>query len=255
MLDICNLMELEAHGPLHTWSNRRVGSANIKIKLDHAFSNQEWRKFFIDVVVIVRPLIESDHLPILVETTGGKPTGKRPFWFERSIQEYPREIEKCLRELEILQDCPPSTSNQAQMKEIEDLLKVEYQREEMHWHQKSRIHWLTSGDRNTRFFHASTLQRRHRNKILKLRTLTGKWTESEREVITEISNHYKDIFTSKQIDNEVLQMVLLTISPLVDNATNEMLCRIADNDEIKQTVFAMASLKSLWPDGLPPTFF
>ena len=42
------------------------------------------------------------------------------------------------------------------IKEIDDI----HQAEEMFWMQRSRVSWLQLGDRNTHFFHASTVQRR-----------------------------------------------------------------------------------------------
>lgn len=37
--------------------------------------------------------------------------------------------------------------------------------EELHWYQKSRNQWLNWDDRNTRFYHLSTITRRKPNKI------------------------------------------------------------------------------------------
>jgi hypothetical protein len=42
--------------------------------------------------------------------------------------------------------------------------------EEILWRQKSRVQWLQEGDRNTKFFHRSTIQRRHVNHISHLVT-------------------------------------------------------------------------------------
>jgi hypothetical protein len=41
--------------------------------------------------------------------------------------------------------------------------------EETMWCQKSRIRWLNEGERNTKFFHRTTIGRRSHNKILKIR--------------------------------------------------------------------------------------
>lgn len=47
--------------------------------------------------------------------------------------------------------------------------------EEMLWHQNSRVEWLQCGDKNTKFFHLSTLIRRRRNRVELLRADDGKW--------------------------------------------------------------------------------
>lgn len=41
--------------------------------------------------------------------------------------------------------------------------------EELLWFQKSRANWITQGERNTRYFHLSTVIKRRRSKISKLK--------------------------------------------------------------------------------------
>ncbi|KAF7114634.1 hypothetical protein RHSIM_RhsimUnG0081000 [Rhododendron simsii] len=48
-------------------------------------------------------------------------------------------------------------------KELTRRLEDLWQKDSMFWHQRSRIKWLQMGDRNSRFFHLSTIQRRQRN--------------------------------------------------------------------------------------------
>lgn len=40
--------------------------------------------------------------------------------------------------------------------------------EELLWRHKSRVEWLKAGDKNTMFFHLSTVIRRRRNKVEEL---------------------------------------------------------------------------------------
>lgn len=60
---------------------------------------------------------------------------------------------------------------------LEKQLIVEYSlillREEEFWALKSRLNATTFGDRNTSFFHVSTLVRRHKNKIRYLKDGLG----------------------------------------------------------------------------------
>ena len=60
---------------------------------------------------------------------------------------------------------PPTKENL----ELEVTLNLEFDdwltKEELRWKQKSRALWLKEGDRNSRFFHLSTLIRRRRNRI------------------------------------------------------------------------------------------
>ncbi|XP_038985549.1 uncharacterized protein LOC120111740 [Phoenix dactylifera] len=49
--------------------------------------------------------------------------------------------------------------------------------QEIFWRQKSRVQWIQEGDRNTKFFHQSTLIRRQRNRIRSIRGEDGQTTE------------------------------------------------------------------------------
>lgn len=40
-----------------------------------------------------------------------------------------------------------------------------WQQQEQYWAMRSRLNWLSWGDKNTKFFHATTIQRRQRNII------------------------------------------------------------------------------------------
>ena len=60
-------------------------------------------------------------------------------------------------------------------KELNDIL---CQEEEL-WVQKSRINWLIAGDRNTAFHHMSTIVRRRRNRISRIKNDMGEWITSE----------------------------------------------------------------------------
>ncbi|CAL1355246.1 unnamed protein product [Linum trigynum] len=51
--------------------------------------------------------------------------------------------------------------------------------EQLLWVQKSRTSWVNEGDRNTGFFHLSTLKRRRFNRIVALRTEDGTWFQDE----------------------------------------------------------------------------
>ena len=50
------------------------------------------------------------------------------------------------------------------------------------WRQRSRINWLQSGDRNTRFFHEKALTRFKKNLIDGLLDAEGRWQEDEARI-------------------------------------------------------------------------
>jgi len=58
------------------------------------------------------------------------------------------------------------------------VLDVVLGQEQELWALKSRINWMVQGDRNTAFFHVSTLVRQKRNQILAIKNGVGEWLYS-----------------------------------------------------------------------------
>jgi len=78
---------------------------------------------------------------------------------------------------------------------LRDLDTVLKQEEEI-WALKSRVNWMIQGDRNTTFYHVSTLVRRKRNKILAIKDAVGEWIYQEEDVKEFVKNGYNDIYTT-----------------------------------------------------------
>ena len=66
-------------GPKYTWSNRRVGWANIRERLDRGLCNADWQSLFPKVGVRHLTTPNSDHNPILLDTHLELSKGSRPF--------------------------------------------------------------------------------------------------------------------------------------------------------------------------------
>lgn len=47
--------------------------------------------------------------------------------------------------------------------------------EESIWDLKLKVNWNLEGDKNTKFFHTTTLVRRNKIKIISLRDIVGHW--------------------------------------------------------------------------------
>ena len=86
--------------------------------------------------------------------------------------------------------------SQEEIIEISRKLQEAYKDEEEYWHQKSRNMWHSSGDLNTKFYHALTKQRRIRNKIVGLHDDTGKWITDENGVENVAVNYFEGLFHS-----------------------------------------------------------
>lgn len=88
----------------------------------------------------------------------------------------------------------------AELKITERIMELNY-REELMWRQRSRTEWLTTGDRNTRFFHLRTSRRRRRNKITKLRKPDGQFTENIAELGVMTNDLYKALYQSEGVQD------------------------------------------------------
>ena len=76
------------------------------------------------------------------------------------------------------------------LKELDAVLNQE---EEL-WALKSRVNWMIQGDRNTSFYHVSTLVRRKRNKIMAIKDAVGDWIHEEEEVKNFIRSGFNKIY-------------------------------------------------------------
>ncbi|XP_010431327.1 PREDICTED: uncharacterized protein LOC104715632 [Camelina sativa] len=83
---------------------------------------------------------------------------------------------------------------QAEIRDIERKLKEAYRDEEIYWQQKSRKFWLRVGDKNTSYFHASTKQRRVRNRIVGLFDANNVWNESSSGMGRIATSYFEDLF-------------------------------------------------------------
>nr|POE79269.1 putative ribonuclease h protein [Quercus suber] len=71
--------------------------------------------------------------------------------------------------------------------------------EEQMWQQRSRTHWLVSGDSNKKYFHNRASQRFHHNSISELRDSNGDLFLGEENVSTMIVDFYTKLFSSSNL--------------------------------------------------------
>ena len=103
-------------------------------------------------------------------------------WSRDSFGSVRREIKDLNRQLQQLRDDPARTGPVHVEIKICDRLVELYHREEIMWRQRSRLQWLTEGNRNTRFFHMRVSMRRKKNMIKALSNSLGIYTEDHVEL-------------------------------------------------------------------------
>lgn len=122
--------------------------------------------------------------------------------------------------------------------------------ETMLWKQKSREKWIQEGDRNTKFFHLTTLVRRRRNKIDGLFDAHGSWSDSHVVMKGIAKDFFMDLFSFHERPDT--RFIIPNLFPEVncvelDQAVSPL--------EIKQALFAIGSLKAPGADGFPALFY
>ncbi|KAK8984625.1 hypothetical protein V6N11_008389 [Hibiscus sabdariffa] len=90
---------------------------------------------------------------------------------------------------------PIDLGAQSEASSVRTELWKAYQEEELIWHQKSRVRWLTEGDRNSRFFHCIASVRRRPNSIISINQAGCTITEPAL-VKQAIFEHFKSAYSN-----------------------------------------------------------
>jgi hypothetical protein len=94
--------------------------------------------------------------------------------------------------------------------------------------------WLKEGDRNSKFFHLSTLVCRWRNQISEILLDDGRWINLREEIVSYFTSHFGDIYHSSQ--PSIPQDLESLLSPYISEAENSELSRIPEPEEIRMVV-------------------
>lgn len=88
------------------------------------------------------------------------------------------------------------------MEKLQKRLWDEYQKvliqEELLWKQKARVNWLEHGDKNTRYFHTSTMIKRKRNIIEMLSRDDGSMVTDVEQLKSMVVEFFTKLYTSSR---------------------------------------------------------
>ncbi|KAK3182691.1 hypothetical protein Dsin_029977 [Dipteronia sinensis] len=136
-------------------------------------------------------------------------------------------------------------------KELDSLL----QQEEDYWRQRSRVTWLQSGDKNSKYFHWRVSVRKRRNLIHGLYGETGRWTTKQVDVCRIFEHYFSDFFCSNFPLVRDLDKVFKCVQPCLSDGKKSFLDTPFSVEEVKRAVFDMAPTKAPGLDGLPVIFY
>lgn len=163
------------------------------------------------------------------------------------------EIRKCKEKLSDILNRAHRDIDWGVVKELQKNIDELWKQEEAYWGQRSRVRWLQEGDRNTSFFHASTVQRRERNRIVRIKDSEGRWIEGHDEVMAAIHSFYKDVYKAEEYSGNY--EMLEDIPHLVTLDMKESLAAEVKEDDIREAVFSLGATKAPGPDGFNGLFF
>ncbi|XP_048613347.1 uncharacterized protein LOC125587196 [Brassica napus] len=271
MLTDCGMLEFPFTGDMLSWVWKRAGRVTVRCRLDRAVGNADWHeKFPLSNVKYMR-IWGSDHRPILADILT-KPTRRsKKFKFDRrwldneelscrkALSEWRKQqninsaklVEELNEKVEGLYADDNATTEEiaAALKELSDSLKAK----EMFWKQKSRVFWLREGDKNTKFFHALTKQRRARNKITQLLDANGNIVEDEEGLVAIATSYFRQIFESSITED--IEEALSEVPTTITGSMNDSLTTHVSEWEVKLALFSMHPDKASGPDGMTALFY
>ena len=134
-------------------------------------------------------------------------------------------------------------------RELDDVLE----REETLWFQKSRIEWLKNGEKNTTFFHLSTIMRRWRNNITAIKNHDGNWITDKEEVKNQVVDYFDKLFTAEtDVGNcDIPQDIFPELAMSDWNHLSKPFTKTEIDDVIPQ----LGALRAPGPDGYQALFY
>eukprot|EP00253_Pinus_taeda_P004728 PITA_04728 len=109
--------------------------------------------------------------------------------------------------------------------------------EEIFWRQKSRVQWLKEGEKNTRFFHGSTMANRAHNRISSIKDGEGNLLNSHEDIEAVLVQHFRGIAKEKISDREhFIKDLTRHILRLVSREDNFNLNRLVTEEEVSEDI-------------------
>ena len=197
---------------------------------------------------------QAEGTPMLIVAVKLKRCKKK---LKKWIQHHFGNVKKQIKETkELLWQAEANSVRDGNYQEVVTLkaeLNKLYDKEEQMWHQRSRVQWIKSGDRNTKFFHGTTTQRKRRNFIKGLRDNSGVWQTKEGVISQVLVDFYAGLFTTS--NTHYLESILEGVQEVVTWEMNTKLTGPYTREEVECAIKEMAPLKALGPDGMPPLFY
>ncbi|PKI61172.1 hypothetical protein CRG98_018403 [Punica granatum] len=174
-------------------------------------------------------------------------------WNKEELGYCDTNIAGIMEKLEQIQEKQPTPETKEQEERLVADLEENLLRKDLIWSQKLRELWLKDGDRNSKFFHLSTVIRRRSNHIAAIKDDNGEWIQDHDGIGNYFLRNFQYLFTTSHpsIPDDLEDLIGSTIT----ESENERLIQIPDDKEILTALTSIPNLKAPSPDGIPSLFY
>lgn len=162
-----------------------------------------------------------------------------------------------MQEIKVVQDALELNQTDILLAKEADLIKefdVILEQEEVLWFQKSREKWIALGDRNTQYFHTSTIIRRRHNRIEMLKNDENVWVSDSRQLEQLAVDYYTRLYSMEDVDHVAPKLPQVGFMKLSRAEISE-LCKPVSVMEVETSMKSMGKFKASGPDGFQPIFY
>eukprot|EP00253_Pinus_taeda_P007550 PITA_07550 len=247
------LVDIETNNGLCTWNNKRGGDSQVASKIDKFMISEELmlldKEIIAEFISNIGKWLAEDlqiqgssifllhkrlkHIKLKLKEWNQKEFGNI-FTSNKIVESKILELNQAL----IKDGFDKDKNDQADKyhQEWEMLCK----QEEFFWKQKSRVLWLKEGERNTKFFHISTIANRTHNIISSIKDKNGQIHQSHEEIDAVLVKHFRDIAKEKFSGREpFIKDLLKHIPKLVSREDNCNINRPVTEKEVSELLKQM----------------
>ena len=120
---------------------------------------------------------------------------------------------------------------------------------------RSKAHWAIDGDKNSKYFLQLEKHRQENNSIKELKNKDGKILKNSDEILDEIYEHYKNLFSCTKINESKMLEISSFISKQVSDEQKQFLDSEITSEEIFKSLHEMSKNKSPGGDGITVSFY
>ncbi|XP_074298539.1 uncharacterized protein LOC141629436 [Silene latifolia] len=253
-IENCELIKLAFLGSAHTWARGNSVEIRQSARLDRALCNGDWGSLFEDAMEFVdQNWPSSGEFPVRLDGLSEKLQSWNSEIFGNIYKRKKSLIARIggyQKELSIARRTNYIKLEAKLRKELDEVLA----QEEILWYQKSRLKFIKDGDRNTSYFHVTTLVRRWRNKISTLKDDSEQCQDDPSRVKQIVVEYYKTLYTDEH-NSGFNNAIPWDIFQDFNNEDWEWLTRPYSITEIERVISNMGSFKAPGPDGFQDLFY